>query len=417
MQGKPSAAAASIVEWMVEAALHSKPSEETFGRLVEALRDHGVPIERAFFAHPTLHPLYHGAAFEWTAETGLTRETYGLDEDAPQAALAGSPVPYVVLNELPLFRRRLSGPGAMLDFPLLEEFAEQGMTDYLMLAVRFDGFRTTVDNDLRGRSGMVCSFATKRPAGFTDEEVETLDWLKQPLAIVVKIADQRQVALSLAECYIGKEAGPRVLGGAIRRGDFATTRAVVWLSDLRSSTALANSLPREEFVSTINDFFDCTAGSVEAEGGEPLSFIGDAALAIFPIERLGEAGARAAALRAASRAAEASDELNARRRAMGKAPLVWGLALHAGELDYGNLGSQTRHSWSVIGPVVNETARLEGITKLTGEPVVASRAFVEGLEANAGDWRAMGAFPLEGVPQAFEVFAPPARIGAREDAA
>jgi class 3 adenylate cyclase len=71
----------------------------------------------------------------------------------------------------------------------------------------------------------------------------------------------------------------------------------------------------------------------------------------------------------------------------------------------------------VIGPVVNETARLEGITKLTGEPVVASRAFIEGLEAGAADWRAMGAFLLEGVPQAFEVFAPPARREEREDAA
>ncbi|QIE57604.1 adenylate/guanylate cyclase domain-containing protein [Pikeienuella piscinae] len=416
MQGKPSAAAASIVEWMVGAALHSKPSEETFAQLVEALRNHGIPIDRAFFAHPTLHPLYHGAAFEWTPATGLTRETYGGDVDAPHDILARSPVRHVIVNEVTRFRRRLSGPGAMLDFPLLEDFAAEGLTDYLLLAVRFDGFRTTADDDLKGRSGMVCSFATKRPEGFTDEEIETLDWLRKPLAIVVKIADQRQVALSLAECYIGKEAGPLVLGGAIRRGDFATTRAVVWLSDLRSSTELAMSLPREEFVSTINEFFDCTAGAVEEEEGEPLSFIGDAALAIFPIERLGEAGARAAALRAASRAAEASEEMNNRRRARGKAPLAWGLALHAGELGYGNLGSPTRHSWSVIGPVVNETARLEGITKLIGEPVVASRAFVEGLES-AADWRAMGAFPLEGVPRAFEVFAPPARICAREDAA
>ena len=95
--------------------------------------------------------------------------------------------------------------------------------------------------------------------------------------------------------------------------------------------------------------------------------------------------------------------------AAGQARLGWGVALHAGLLEYGNIGSPTRHSWSVVGAVVNETARLEGATKETGERIVASRAFVDGLAdaAERDAWRPLGAFDLKGVPGAFEIFAPP----------
>jgi adenylate cyclase len=218
------------------------------------------------------------------------------------------------------------------------------------------------------------------------------------------MADQHQIARNLADCYIGREAGPRVLAGAIQRGDFASTPAVVWMSDLRASTEMSLAVPREEFIETINSFFDCTAGAVESEGGEPLTFIGDGALAIFPIETLGETGAREAALRAARNATESLESLNADRRNEGRAPISWGIALHAGVLEYGNIGSRTRHSWSAIGSVVNETARLEGLTKLTGETIVVSRAFIEGFDL---PWRPLGTHELRGVPNPFDVFAPP----------
>lgn len=419
MTGKPTAAASNVVEWMVDAALASAPIDETFARLVRALRDEGFEIDRGYLAHPTLHPLHHGAAVKWTVEAGLSRETFAGDSEEADDGWSESPVRYAIANRVRRLRRRLAGPGATRDFPLLEVFAADGFTDYVLLTARFEGFRSAVakpDHDIDG-SGVVCTFATRRAGGFSDEEIETLQWLLKPLAIVVKMADQRQVALNLAECYIGREAEPRVLGGAIRRGDFASTRAVVWLSDLRASTELSRSSPREDFIDSINEFFDCTAGAVEAEDGEPLTFIGDAVLAIFPIERMGEAGARRAAIRAADRATAALDELNVRRVAQGRAALRCGLALHAGVLEYGNIGSPSRHSWSVIGPVVNETARLEDVTKTLGEPVIASRAFVDGLPRGVAPWRSMGALDLPSVPEAFEVFAPAVVAAAERETA
>ncbi len=420
MKSKPSAAAASIVDRMVEAALGSAPIEATFVEFLTALRNEGVRVDRAYLAHPTLHPLHSGSALKWSVEAGLARENFVADDrdEENSADWLQSPIRHVIVTGAERLRRRLAGPGEMLDFPVLESLRRDGLTDYLLLATRFESFGSRVEEmaaSEEGReSGMIVSFATRRPGGFSDEEVETLEWLKRPLAILVKVADQRAVAHALAECYIGRAAGPRVLGGAIRRGDFATTEAVVWLSDLRGSTELALSLPREGFVAAINDFFEATAGAVEAEGGETLTFIGDGALAIFPVEAMGVEGARRAALRAAGRAAEAIRTLNAGRE--GLPPLRWGLALHAGALDYGNIGTTSRHAWSVVGPVVNETARLEGVTKLSGEPVVASRAFVSALP-EAARWRALGAFPLAGVPQPFEAFAPPHAGALKEKAA
>lgn len=415
MPHHPSAAAAHIVEWMIAGALASDEVAVSFEGLVRRLRDEGIAIDRAFMGHPTLHPLHTGAAFIWTREGGLARDTFDNDDDSENDDWIRSPVRHVIVNDVERMRRRLAGAARMLDFPMLETLSDEGMTDYLLLASRFDSFSRGRDPTapiIAGapRSGVVCSFATARPDGFTDQEIETLHWLLKPLAIVVKMADQRQVARNLAECYIGKEAGPRVLDGAIRRGDFASTPAVIWLSDLRASTRLSMELPREEFIATINAFFDCTAGAVEEEGGEPLSFIGDGALAIFPIERMGEDGARRAAIRAAERATAALDALNETRAVEGREALGWGIALHSGVIEYGNIGSLTRHSWSVVGAAVNETARLEGATKRVKGTTVASRAFVDGLGGDAAGWRSEGLFSLEGVPGKFEVFTPPGSL-------
>ena len=150
--------------------------------------------------------------------------------------------------------------------------------------------------------------------------------------------------------------------------------------------------------------FLATVGAISAEGGEPLTYIGDGALAIFAIEHCGEIGARQAALRAVDRANAAMTELNAAREAEGEPAFRWGLGLHAGRLGYGGIGVPERQSWSVIGPVVNEAARIESLTKALGEPVLASAAFVRGLSP---DWRACGRHALKGVAEPLEVFAPP----------
>ena len=83
--------------------------------------------------------------------------------------------------------------------------------------------------------------------------------------------------------------------------------------------------------------------------------------------------------------------------------LSFGLALHPGRILYGNIGIPERVEFSVIGGAVNETARIEALTKELEEPLLMSEAFTERLQ---GEWRDLGEFELRGVKTPKRLFAP-----------
>ncbi len=191
-------------------------------------------------------------------------------------------------------------------------------------------------------------------------------------------------AEDLLKTYLGERTGERVLAGRTKRGEGEKIHAVIWLCDLRDSTRLSESVAMEEFLRALNDFFDCTAGAVLEHGGEILSYIGDAVFAIFPIggtERplreacFREEGACAAALAAARDARSRVDALNQRRETRGEPLLEFGLALHVGDVLYGNLGVPQRMQLTVIGAAANEASRLAGMCKSLGRWVLVSSAF------------------------------------------
>jgi adenylate cyclase len=191
-------------------------------------------------------------------------------------------------------------------------------------------------------------------------------------------------AEALLKTYLGERTGERVLAGRTKRGEGEKIHAVIWLCDLRDSTRLSESMPVEDFFRALNDFFDCTAAAVLDHGGEILSYIGDAVLAIFAIggtdRPLREAcfpeeGACTAALAAARDAQSRVDALNQRRDAKGEPPLEFGLALHVGDVMYGNLGIPQRMQFTVIGAAANEAARLAGMCKDLKRWVLVSSAF------------------------------------------
>ena len=190
----------------------------------------------------------------------------------------------------------------------------------------------------------------------------------------------RRTAKTVLETYLGRLTGERVLNGLIHRGDGEDIHAVLWLCDLRGSTTLADKLPRRAFLELLNDYFECMAGAVLAHRGEVLKFIGDAMLAIFPIgaitdhpERCPEhARACADAIAAAREAIRRMAELNLRRRERREQPLRFGIALHLGDVMFGNVGAPGRLDFTVIGPAVNEAARLEAMCKTLSQPLVIS---------------------------------------------
>jgi adenylate cyclase len=200
------------------------------------------------------------------------------------------------------------------------------------------------------------------------------------------------------------------LAGRTKRGEGEKIHAVIWLCDLRDSTRLSESLPVEDFFRTLNEFFDCTAGAVLDHGGEILSYIGDAVFAIFPIastERtlreacFREEGACAAALAAARDAWSRVDALNQRRKALGEAPLEFGLALHVGDVMYGNIGVPKRMQFTVIGAAANKAARLAGMCKDLKRWVLVSSAFPRCFP---GQMISLGQRLMRGVDSPQEIF-------------
>jgi adenylate cyclase len=285
----------------------------------------------------------------------------------------------------------------MLDFPILKELQAEGATDYFAFAIPF----SSVQND-----GLVGSWVTDRKRGFFDADLRALHRIQRRLAVACRMTIRGQVAENVVETYLGRGAGERVLAGQIRRGDGETIPAVIWYSDLRGSTAMAEKLSREGYTEVLNCYFECVGGAIMAAGGEILDFIGDAVLAIFPIDgkdsRRSDACARA--LAAAHDAQRRLDKTNAARATRAMPQLAFGLGLHVGDMMFGNIGTPQRLSFSVIGPSVNQVARLEALTKEVGRPIVASRAFVDSCPG--GGWDSMGKHKVQGIAEPIEVLAP-----------
>jgi len=187
----------------------------------------------------------------------------------------------------------------------------------------------------------------------------------------------RRTATNLLDTYVGRQAGERILMGEIRRGHVEAIRAVIWLSDMRGFTATAERLPPQELVDLLNQYFDCQVPPILDHGGEVLKFMGDGLLAIFPLTGNGEDAAEVCtrALACAREAEALIDKLDAPVCVENKNMVRFGLALHVGQVMYGNIGGGNRLDFTCIGPAVNLAARLEKVAAQMGQTIVASAEF------------------------------------------
>jgi adenylate cyclase len=376
-----------VVDWLIDGARPSRlPRDvllDTCRRTVAA----GLPLSRVGVFVRTLHPNLLGRAFIWQADKGAVEMTEAGHDLLESEAFLKSPI-RVVFNEHVEVRRRLADAACPIDFPILEDLRRDGTTDFVAAPLRF------VNGEVHA-----ASFATRRPGGFGDEELAALRRLLAPFTRMVEIYGYMQKARNILDAYLGSSAGEKVLAGQIKRGDSQDINAVIWFCDLRDSTPLAESMSRRAYLALLNDYFECLLGPVLEHHGQVLRFIGDAALAIFPVgERPAEACAKAlAAARAALARLQKLNENRAR-------PLRCGIGLHLGELTYGNIGTPTRIEFTVVGAAANEAARIEGLCKvLEADLLVSERVARQLPEA----WRSLGSHTLRGVGDKMELFTLP----------
>jgi adenylate cyclase len=227
--------------------------------------------------------------------------------------------------------------------------------------------------------GALGAFSTRRFGGFTDMEAGYLESLASVLGLVIKVKTTQLLADTVMGTYLGAYSGDQVLRGSIARGDGRPIDCVLWYCDLRGSTALAERMELQDYLNTLDDYFDCTAGSVLDHGGEVLKFIGDAVMAIFPIDAAERplVDMCRAALNTATDALRRVEKMNEKRRGSGQPQIRFGVAMHVGDVMYGNVGTERRLDFTVIGPAVNQATRLEGLCKRLDKPVIASADFAQ----------------------------------------
>ena len=243
------------------------------------------------------------------------------------------------------------------------------------------------------------SFVTRRPGGFSDGEVDALRRIMPAFSRVAEIYSWRRIAHNILDAYLGEQTGEKVLAGHIRRGDGEDIHAVIWFCDLRDSTPLADSMSRGEFLRLLNEFFECVLGPVLEHKGEVLRFIGDAALAIFPVAQ-GEIRDPSEACRRALQAAEEAIARMATANAKRERPLRFGIGLHLGDVLYGNIGTPTRIEFTVVGAAANEAARIEGLCKTLEVPLLLS----EPVARHVSGCTSLGRHRLRGVGEPLELF-------------
>jgi adenylate cyclase len=308
----------------------------------------------------------------------------------------------------PEWRFDLRQPRLPGEAPVFGELRDLGMTDWLGNVFRFGelgvGRAGPRPNEGVGALWLVCSVATDRAEGFDPAHLALMREALPVFALAIKAVTIRAVGQGLLESYLGKDPAARVMAGTVLRGELQGVEAVLLYADLRSFTPLADSLPGKELVALLDGCFGCMVRPVNRHGGEVLKFLGDGLLAVFRLNERRRAEICTSALAAASEALDLMELFAADRLKDSKPTPGLDIALHVGTVQYGNVGADARLDFTVIGPAVNEAARIEVLCKELGHPLLVSEAFAEAAEDSRGHLVSLGPHRLRGVRDETELF-------------
>ena len=380
----------ALLDW----CLHEAPSIDGLEPLllayIDRLRIAGVPLDRMRMYARTLHPQLAVAAYRWEAGKGIEAIRISHEMDLRPTFL-NSPV-HMILDGGDGVRRRLTGENETLDFPVLQDLRDEGFTDYLVLPAGSSG-----------KTANAVTYASRGEGGFSEADIAILKLGMKAIAGAIEIQALRLLAGSVVETYLGRRTGARVLDGKIKRGDLETIDAILWHTDLRGFTELSETCPPETVITLLNEYFDVVGGAVENHGGEVLKFMGDAMLAIVPLEAdQNPEAATDAALAAAREAMDRAARVN-EQRAVDCVPLIrFGIAVHIGSVGYGNIGVENRLDFTVIGPPVNLVSRIGSLCGTLDQRFLASEAFAAAASPDA--LVACGDHSLKGIDQPVTVF-------------
>lgn len=376
--------AAAIRAWLIGTARFIDDPDAIVEGFVKRLHDAGVPLDRVASAIPTLYAIRRGLGRNWSREEGLRTLEFPWGN---QAVYEASPF-YRAHQTRDWVAFRLDEV-ADEDYGIVAELRAGGYTHYLCMPVFF---RDGTEGGL--------TFATRHPQGFSEADLALLRAIEDSMAMLLELNRVWLLLRETLRMYVGEEPQARILSGQVRRGDVVHIRSAIVFADMRGFTALSGGMSGEETVALLNRYFDCVVPPIEAVGGDVLKYIGDGVLAIFRAEDHGEE-ACLKALQAARAIHEGVETDQAAAEAAKRFDIK--IALHFGEVAYGNIGSGARLDYTVVGGSVNLASRLADLSGQLERNILLSADFAERLPAC--DVQEMGTHQLRGVTQAQRIFA------------
>jgi adenylate cyclase len=389
-----------LMNWLVSQGLEGLPENDLIRGFCERCRAEGLDLSRAMVFIDTLHPIFEGRGFRWndTATNESDAFEYGSTDQGENAQNWRRSVFYHMLEtgqgELSLDLVK----GAAQNFGMIDELAAKGHKHFVSYVHQFGEAGTMGQMDC-----FYSYWTTRRDDGFGGPGMAALRDLVPVLGLAIKSAAQADIAKTLGRVYLGRDASEQVLRGRIMRGVTERIKAVLWFSDLRGSTAISEGMEPSEIIPFLNDYAQASIDAIHEAGGEVLKLIGDGVLGMFKHDNL--AVAKRAALSAEHRFRRNMRALNTRRTADQRPVTTAHVGLHVGEVFYGNIGSEDRLDFTVVGPAVNEVSRIASMCRSVERELLMSSAFRGGLDAAGRNYLvSTGRFVLRGIGRAQELY-------------
>ncbi len=399
-----------LMNWLVSQGLTGLPENELIRGFCERCRDGGLHLSRGLVFIDTLHPIYEGRGFRWNDRETNESDTFEYMSTSEGDAAKNwrrSAFHHMLENGHDEFAIDLADC-ASLDFSMIDELADKGHRHFQAFVHRFGDAGTLGQMDC-----FYSYWLTRRDEGFSNGELAALRDLVPLLGLAIKSAQQVDIARTLGRVYLGRDASEQVLRGRISRGVTERITAALWFSDLRGSTKISEGIGPDEIIPFLNDYAQASIDAIHEAGGDVLKLIGDGVLAMFTGEDM--AMVRRAALHAEHRFRLNMIELNARRSAENRPVTSAYVGLHVGEVFYGNIGSEDRLDFTVVGPAVNEVSRIASMCNSIDREFLASSEFRAGLDATGRRYLvSTGRYALRGVGRAQDLYTLDPEIAANE---
>jgi adenylate cyclase len=366
-------------------------------RLVAALANRlvaeGLPIHRFNLSLLTRHPVVVGASYLWHAESDEIIEMYVNHGELQKPRYRENPLPRV-FDHGETILRSMQGDPQNFEFPVMHDLLDEGFTTYLALPLPGS----------RGNTAAL-SLATRDAHGFSKKHQALLQEIAPLTGLLVELHETQRFARTLLNTYVGRRSGAQILDGSLRLGSGEHIKAALFFADVRDFSKLSTQHAPEDVIDMLNRFFETAASAIEERGGEILKFIGDAVLAIFPFKDEREKkDACLHALEAAEQVLRQMDKVRAspeQADARITIPIDAGVALHVGDVVWGNIGARRRLDFTVIGKEVNLVARLSGLCRPLNHRIIMSSSLAALVDKPV---KSLGFHALKGFDEKVELF-------------